>query len=160
MIRKSLFIGLTLVLIAALLALIVQGRKLEKEQPLRQVEVVQQSKPSATRVLGPQDIEIVRSKMQWEDDSAQTKAPRTALHEVEIRNNGSAAYAGIQLRFTYLSGGGKTVETRVHNIVMDIPPGAVLRLDDIKFNNLPPSAKDFRVVIDYADLGTADLQEK
>ncbi|MBP1624567.1 MAG: hypothetical protein H6Q07_2587, partial [Acidobacteria bacterium] len=53
MIRKSLFWGLTLVLVVALISLIVRGRRLEKQQAGKSVEVVQESEPSPIRVLAP-----------------------------------------------------------------------------------------------------------
>ncbi len=152
MIRKSLFLGLTLVLIAALAALMIQGRRMEKEQPPRQMEIVQQSKPTAIRVLEPQDMKIVQSKIQWEGDP---QKPRTARHEIEIRNNGPVSYSGIQLRVTYLSGDGKALATRERYVAKDIPPGEVLRTDDITFGDLPPSTKHFHVTIDYGDLGSS-----
>jgi len=160
MIRKSLFLGLTLVLVVALITLIVRGRQMEKQQPPREVEVVQQSKPTATRVLGPRDLEILQSKMRWEGEVDGMQPSRTARHEIEIRNNGDVPYGEIQLRFTYLAAGGKTLIDRTHVLTKELAPGASLKIEDIVAGDIPVAAENSRVTIDYADLGPASNRSK
>jgi len=144
LIRKYLFLGLTLVLIVALVNLIIRGRRLEKEQAGKPVEVVKQSKPSPTRVLKPGDLEIVGSAMQRDPSGA-------ALHSVEIRNSGNSAYGRIRLQFAYLDGGGKFLETKYYSISREIKPGANIKLD-IKMEAAPESATNALVAITYADM--------
>jgi len=66
MMRRYLFLGLTLVLFVALTNLIIRGCRLQKEQAQKLVETVEEAKPTATRVLGPQDLRIVLAKMALE----------------------------------------------------------------------------------------------
>jgi hypothetical protein len=146
MIRKSLFWGLTVVLVAALVSLIVRGRRLEKQEAAQAVEVVRQSKPSPTRVLAPQDLAIEGSAMQ-------RSANLTALHEVEIHNNGSVPYTGIQLEFIYLDRAGKIVSTEKHTLGRTvIMPGQSFVAEDIRIEGVPASVEKFRTSVLSADM--------
>jgi len=153
MLRKYLFLGLTLVLVVALVNLIIRGRRLEKQQASRRVEVVEQSKPTATRVLAPQDLEITQSKMWFEEAAGGRNQSQTARHEIEIRNNGHVAYSRIQLSFEYLDRRGNVSSTKTHPITRTILPGAELKVSDIRIEGLPGSAASSRVAIVYADIG-------
>ena len=146
MIRKYLFLGLTLVLIVALVNLIIRGRRLEKQQAGKSVETIKESKPTPTRVLRPDDLEIIGSSMQ-------RGAAGPALHTVEIRNNGHYSYSRIQLRIAYMDRGGKLLETKHYSIVRDISPGWT-RVTDIRVEAVPDLAARAQVTIDYADLDT------
>jgi len=152
MIRRSMFWGLTLVLIIALAALILRGRRMEKQQAGRLVEIVQKSQPTPTRALAPPDIEIVRATMRLEKGAGGKARDLTAHHEIEIRNNGSVPYGEIQLRFTYLGGSGKPLAYRTHTLEEGITPGAILKMTGIVFGDLPDAAANSRASVDYADL--------
>jgi hypothetical protein len=154
------FLGLTLVLIVALVTLIIKGRRLEKQQAGRAVEVVQKSKPSPTRAFSPRDLEIVHSKMQLEEKAGEKNQTHAARHEIEIRNNGSVPYGEIQFRFVYLDRSGKVLATKTRSVDQSVLPGATLNMTDIVAEDLPNSAADCRVSIDYADLGPASAQTK
>ena len=158
MIRRSLFLGLTLVLVVALVTLIIRGRRLEKQQIGRIVEVVQKSKPTPTRALSPPDLEIVQSKMQLEREAGRKGPLRTARHQIELRNSGSVPYAATQLRFAYLDRGGKVLDTRTHTVAQGILPGAILKVTDIVVSDLPSAVANCRASIDYADFGPAPPQ--
>lgn len=144
MIRKYLFWGLTLVLLVAIINLIVRGRRLEKEQAAKGNEIVQQSKPEATRVISPRDLAVSTAAMRLEPGG-------TARHSVEIRNTGSHPYSRIQIRFVYLDASSKTVAERTHIIAETIKPGALLR-SDIVIKEAPSSAVRSEASILYADL--------
>jgi len=152
MIRKSLFWGLTLVLLAALVNLIIRGRRLEKHEAAQLVEVVQQSTPSPTRVLAPQDLEILRSEMRLETQSGEEAQSRTDHHGFEIRNNGKVAYRGMRLSLEYLDSGGKVLVTRAQTLAQPLVPGATLKLDDIRVEGLPVSTASCRAAVSYADI--------
>lgn len=146
MIRKSLFWGLTLVLVVALVSLILRGRRLEKQEAAQATEVVRQSQPSPTRVFAPQDLEIEGSTMQQSPGSV-------ALHEVEIHNNGSVPYNRIQLEFVYLDREGKVLSTKTHSFNRaDIKPGQTFTATDIRIEGVPASASKFRATILFADM--------
>jgi hypothetical protein len=154
MIRKSLFLGLTLVLIVALINLIIRGRRLEKEKSSKLVEVVKDSEPTPTRVLAPQDLEIIQSTMKLVREAAVKQLP-TARHEIEIRNVGKVSYGEIQLRVVYLDRNGKVLTTKTRSIAQTILPGITLKFADILIDGVPASAAACRVTIVYADMGLA-----
>jgi hypothetical protein len=152
MIRKSLFSGLTLVLAVALVTLIIRGRKLEKQRAVQSVEVVQQSRPTATRVLMPRDLEVLNPTMQMESG-------HSALHGLEIRNSGRVPYNRIQLRFAYLDRDRRTVATKTHSVERVIASGASIKLTDISIEKFPSSAALIQVSIVYADIGALPSQD-
>jgi hypothetical protein len=157
MIRKSLFWGLTLVLMVALINLIIRGRRLEKQQSGRFAEDVRESQPTPTRVLVPRDLEIVQAKMRLEAQGSGKDRYQTARHEIEIRNNGKVPYGGIQLSFDYLDRSGKVLATKTQSVAQTILPGTSEKLPDIKVEGLAASTADFQAAILYADIGRAPL---
>ncbi len=152
MIRKSVFWGLTLVLIAVLVWLIIRARELESQQSLQPVEVVQESKPTATRVLAPQDLEIVQSQMELAVESSGELTRAAALHNLLIRNNGATPYSYLQLKFTYSNRSGKVLATRSHGIGETIQPGALLDIQKITIDDVPSEAAQCAATIIYADI--------
>jgi len=145
MIRKSFFWGLTLVFVVALVSLILRGCHMEKQQSAKPDEIVQQSQSSPTKVLRPEDLQIVSSTMQRGNS-------RTA-HEIEIRNNGIVRYSGIQLAFTYLNQAGKVLLKKTH--VLDgvsIPPGSSFTARNVSVEGVPASAAKLQVSILSADM--------
>ncbi len=152
MIRKSLFLGLTLVLIVALIALIVRGYKMEKEQVHKPSEAVEEAKPTPTRVLAPQDLEIVEMKTVLEKEGDEKGPSRIARHDIEIRNNGKVAYGDIQLRFVYFSLGHKTLRTKIYSANQIIPPEKILKLDNIRISDIPIAAVTSKASIICADI--------
>lgn len=155
MIRKSLFWGLTIILVAVIINLMIQGRRLEKEGAGQVVEAIQESKPSSTRVLGPRDLEIVRSKIMVENESDMKRQSYTARHEIEIQNNGNVSYGEICLRFTYLDGKGDILATKTRSINRTLLPGADLTISDIMIGDIPATTTNSRATIVYADVGHA-----
>ena len=154
MIRKSLFWGLTLVLVAALVSLIIRGRQMEKLQAEKPVEVVEQALPSPIKVLQPDDLQVVNSTMQHESDHA-------ALHEIEIRNNGVVPYTGIYIALVYLNQGGKVVQTRHQALVgITVLPGQSYSAANIRVEEVPASATKFQISILSADMLAAGAAEQ
>jgi len=155
MIRKSMFLGLTLVLVVALVYLVIRGRQAEKEQAGKPVEIIQKSKSTPTRELGPPDLEIVDSGIRLQEGGKEGDQARTAHHQIAIRNNGHSAYGEIQLRFSYLDRGGKVLVARTHSITQGIQAGETLRVADIAIGDLPAAAAGSRTEIASADLAPA-----
>jgi hypothetical protein len=153
MMRKYLFLGLTLVLIVALTNLIIRGCRLQKKQAQQLVETVEEAKPTATRVLEPQDLKIVLSKMVLETKkNEEGKQAHTARHEIEIYNSGNVSYKEIQLRLDYRDRSGKTIETRSHTVIQTVSPGVTLKLPNISIDKAPSSAMDPKIIIVSADI--------
>jgi hypothetical protein len=153
MIRKSLFWGLTLVLVAALVSLIIRGRQLEKQQAEKPAEVVEQSPSSPIRVLQPDDLHIVNSSMQHDSGTM-------AVHEIKIRNNGIVPYNGICVAFVYLNQAGKVIQTRNQILVgVTVFPGQNHSAANIRVEEVPASATKVQLSIlsaDMLDAKTAD----
>jgi hypothetical protein len=160
MIRRSVFLGLTLVLVVALVSLIVRGRRLEKQQAGKPAELVQKSKSSPIRVFRPRDLEIVQSKSQLEAKAGAKGRSLAALHKIEVRNNGSVPYGEIQFRLVYLDRSGRELAIRTHPVTQGILPGTILKVTDIMVGDLPAAATESRISIDYADFGRAPPQGK
>jgi len=160
MIRRSLFWGLTLVLIVALTFLINRSCRLEKEQAQQLVETIEQAKPSSTRALEPRDLKIVQSKMELESADSGDKTSSTARQEIEIYNGGNAPYREIQLRFAYRDRSGKVIASKTYSVTQTIRPGGALKLDNIKIADIPSSAATLQATIVYADIGLSSSSKQ
>ena len=152
MLRKMLFWGLTLMLVAVIVSLAVRSRHQEKKQAAAVVEVVRQSKPTATRVVAPQDLMIVESKMKLVAASAKEQTTAAAQHEVVVHNDGPVGYGNVQLKFTYLGRGEKVLESKTCVVAKPIPPGQTVSLGDISIEGVPPAATRCTTQILSADL--------
>jgi len=156
MFRKTLFWGLTLMLVAVLVSLVIRSRREEKKQAPAVVEVVQESKPTATRVLSPLELVIVEAKMELAgvDGKPPTKdqSTATAHHQVVVRNDGPAGYSNVQLKLTYLGRGEKILESKTYVVAKPIPPGQTVSLGDISIEGVPAAATHCTARILYADL--------
>jgi hypothetical protein len=156
MIRKSLFWGFTFILVVVLILLIVRSSRLENQAD-KSEEPIQESKPSLTRVLAPQLLELAQPKLrlELEQESDGKNQSQTAWHEFEILNKGREPYSSILLTIDYMDRSGKVLATKTYLNKKNIMPGAILKLAGIKFMGLPVSTASCRVEITYADLGPA-----
>jgi hypothetical protein len=154
MVRRSLFFGLTLLLVAAIAFLAMRGRRQEKEQDTEIVEKVEKAQLSPTRVFFPQDILIALLKTDWQKKENQTGPSYTAIHAIEVCNRGNLPLKEIQLRFVYRWGSTKQ-ETRAHSVVKSIPAGATVTILDVSVDGLPQIAANARASVVYADIGAA-----
>jgi hypothetical protein len=158
MFRKSLFLGLTMMLAAALVYLVIQGRRQEKRRRTtsRPVEIVRESPPSLTRVIAPDDIGIIESKMElgapgaWAGQVA--PAGVTATHHFVVGNNGRTAYHSFMLKLSYIGHQEKVLETRMLPVAEMLQPGQVRSIGEIKVDNVPAGAVKCIAKIASADL--------
>jgi hypothetical protein len=150
MIRRSLFIGLTIALVAVIAVLVIQGRRSENKETKapRPAELVRESKPTATRSLAPADLEIVKSEMILRPAAA----PGGAEHRVVIRNRGQAAYGSALLRFAYLAPGDKPLGRMTCRVTETLQPGQERSIGGILFEKTPPGAVGARVEIVWAEI--------
>jgi len=158
MTRKWLFGALTVVLLAVLVTLIIQGHKLEKQKANQPVEIIQKSKPSLTRALGPKDIELVRSEMKMESGGSGDEKVHRTRHRLEIRNTGKVAYESIELSFDYLDSRNQVLDTRTYSVNQAVSPGSTLNIEDIEIDSIPPAAVDFKVTVLFADIANLNSQ--
>ena len=153
MVRKTLFIGLTGMLVVVLGYLIFQGRKNEKmlqQEVRRPVEVVKDSKPTLTRVFAPFDLEIVESKTKLSGE-----AIRTAKHTLVIQNKGNNTYEGVLVKFSYFGSGDKVLESQTRKVSEVFQPGQAREAGEIVVDNLPKETKRSTARILSADLEPA-----
>jgi len=157
--RKWLFLGLTLVLVGVLVSLIIQGHRIEKQKAGQPVEIIQESIPTATRVLAPKDLQLLQSNMRFEERPDKSSQFKIARHEIEVRNSGTVAYGKIELSFDYIDRRGKVLASRTHSVSRAVLPDSTLKLSDISIDDVPISAEDFRVAVLYADIGNPSVSE-
>ncbi|MBN2242171.1 MAG: hypothetical protein JW793_05735 [Acidobacteria bacterium] len=142
--RKYLFYGLTIVLASFFIFLAVQGRRIEKEQLRQGAGIVQNYKPTPTRVLAPGDLEIISFSM--------APPQRAGRHEMEIRNSGDVSYCEIRLSLSCFDASGNAILELPFSIKDAIPPGETLLAADIPMKDIPAGAADCRPGIVYADI--------
>jgi hypothetical protein len=155
MIRKSVFWGLTFLLVVVLISLALRGGRLEKQQADKPMEVIQESVSTPTRVLRPKDLEVARSKMRLEKKVDGDTPSLCAWHEIEILNaKKETSYEKIQLSIDYMDRQGKVLSTKPYSAAGTIMPGDILRLADIKIEGLPVQAVNSRTAIVYAEIAS------
>jgi len=155
MIRRQIFYGITLILLAVILFLLLRGRSAEKEREAQNLKLEEiASEPSSpVRAILPGDLEIVEAKVSLTRNPDEKDAA-TARHDITIRNTGEGSYVGLWLRMEYVDEKGKPVEIRTHEINEALPSGGTLRVSDIAIDGLPDGAADFNAAILSADLET------
>ena len=156
MIRRQIFFGLTLVLLAIVIFLLLRGRKAEQEWEAQNLdaEETQNAPSSPTRLLTPRNLKLVQTRVSFESvpEAAEGKGPAAAHHDVTIRNSGDDAYDSLRLRLEYLDRNGKVLADRIHAVGESLPPRETLHLEDITIDDLPDGLTDCRVSIISADL--------
>lgn len=151
MLRRSLFWGLTLMLGAVLVWLIINGRKEEARLASAPSEVVQTARLSATRAIAPGDLEVAEAEV----GRINRETALEQLGPVVIRNRGSVAYHGTMLRLQCLDSAGKLLDTRTHLAPDTIAPGQNITVGGIALEKVPHSTFRYRISIAYSDLGPA-----
>ncbi len=151
MVRRSLFWGLTLLLVAVLVWLIINGRKEESRRASAPSEVVQTAKLSPTRAVAPSDLEVA------EPDAARTNRGDLPdqLGPVAIHNRGSVAYHGTMLRLRCLDSSGKVLDTRTLLVPETIAPGQTITVGPIALEKVPHGTVRYHIGIAFSDVGTA-----
>jgi|WetSurMetagenome_2_1015567.scaffolds.fasta_scaffold35103_2 hypothetical protein len=160
MLRKCLFLGLTLVLVVALIYLFIYGKQLEKQPAGTSEEITQESEATPTRVLSPQDLEVVQPKLRLEKVSSGKDQSQTAWHAMEILNKGKVVYGGILLTIDYMDSSGKVLATKAHAVEKSIAPATALNLAEIKAMGLPVPVASCRIEITYADIASASKRKQ
>jgi len=159
MIRRQLFLGLTLVLLIVLAFLITRGRRAEQQQAEQSAETfgtpIEKAPMSPTRALTPKELNIVRFETSWTRGSGEENAGVSARHELEIRNTGDVSYKGLRIKTDYLDKKRKSLATRIVVIDKSVPPGNTLTIPDVIAENLPSATVDCRIAIVSADIAAS-----
>jgi len=142
MFRKSIFLGLMVLLGAVMVALVVQGRRQEQKQAAAKVyEVVKQFKPTATRVIAPQDLEIV---------------PSDGAARFTIRNHGTVTYSNPEVEFVYLGQNGRVLQSQTVKIDKVISPGQEVTIENMGSDKIPEETRRTQLKIRSAELVSPD----
>lgn len=154
MVRRSIFLGLMILLGSVLVYMVLSSRRQEKRIAAAPAEIIRKSKPSAIRVLSPPDLQVTESTMEILPAPAGSGsvAEVSARHSVTLRNQGSRHYTGFMLRLNYLSGSGSSIETRSRQFSQDLPAGETFRLQELLMEGLQGNVKACSVSVIWADL--------
>jgi len=152
MFRQSIFLGLMLVLGSVLVYLILSARKEEKQVAARPREITRDSKPTATRVVSPSDLEVVSSGMKTKEAGEAAAAGFSARHDITLRSTASVPYGKLMLSITYQTSSGIPIDSRSHAVTQIVPPGGTVRLPEIETDNLPRRPAACRILVSWADL--------
>jgi hypothetical protein len=154
MFRRSIFLGLMVLLGSVLVYMVLSARRQEKRISSPPAEIVRQSKPSATRVLAPEDLQVADSstKILPPSGGSGTAAEVAARHSVTVRNAGKRHYRGFMLRFDYSTASGRSIESRSREISQDVPPGGKVAIQELLMEGLPDKVKHCIVRVAWADL--------
>lgn len=155
MIRKSVFWGLTVVLVAVLVSLIVRSRSIEKQSTPKVTEVVKTAQSSPIRILAPQDLKVVKSDLKFVELAPQSapnaNAPSMPELEVSLENRGPAPYVGVQMHITFLGTRQNILGSRNYLAEQVLPPGQTTSIGNIKLDDVPKKAAKCEVTIISAD---------
>ncbi len=155
MFRKSIFLGLMVMLGASIVYLIISGRRRERleQQSPHPVEIIQNAKPSATRIYAPDDLRILSVRR---EGGADASAPAAFI--IEVRNNGSVAYANLLTKLTCSEGKDKASETRDCQLKEPALPAKTTVYQNIAIEPAVGEAARCSGRIIYADINLASTQ--
>jgi hypothetical protein len=140
MFRRSLFLGLMVLLGAVLVSLVVQGRRQEKKEvATRVVEVVKQFKPTPTVVIAPLDLQIIGSDN---------------IVRFAIRNQGTMTYNNPEVEIVYLTGDGRVLKSEIVKIDKVIPPGQEIPVENAVSGKAPERTRRTLLKLHSAELCT------
>ncbi len=141
MFRKYLFLGLTAMLGAVFVYLVVQSRRAERRviSP-GPVEIVRTSRPSATRAIAPADL-----------SAGMCRVSGSGI-EVQIRNGGRSSYHNIMLQLSFLAKNNSPLGTRKQLVRDTVPGGGMISASGIQLQDLPAGAARCTAQVLYADI--------
>ena len=157
MLRKSIFLGMTILLGAVLVSLVLSGRKEEKRLASAPSEIVRTAKATPTRSMAPGDLDVGESKVELvaPDRNHKNAAGPVARCQLVIRNHGQIAYHDVMLRLQCLGSSGKDLDYRTQLVPETIQPGQILTIRDVTIEKIPPGTARCLLSVFYANLGPA-----
>ncbi len=156
MIRKYLFLGLTGLLGAVVVWMVITTREMGKGAGRGPAEVTRVARPTPTKAFSPLDLELLECTVEYRaaEDPAQQQL---AVHRLVIRNRGTVPYKNLLLDLSYLGGAGETVGERKVLVAGDgIAPGQILELDGLKIEAAPQRAAACTARIISAEIGAVE----
>jgi len=157
MFRKSVFLGMMVLLGAVLVSLVISGRKEEQRKATVPTEIVKTAKATATRSMAPEDLDVGESKVQLTAASRNQSgaAEPRALCQLVIRNRGRIAYHDLALKLQCLGSSGKQLGQLTQLVPETVQPGQVLTISDVMIDKLPAGTARCTLSVLYANLGPA-----
>ena len=157
MLRKSIFLGMTVLLGAVLVSLVLSGRKEEKRLASASSEIVRTAKATPTRSMAPGDLDVGESRVELvaPDRNQKNAAGPVARCQLVIRNHGQIAYHDVMLRLQCLGIRGKDLDYRTQLVPETIQPGQILTIRDVTIDKIPPGTARCLLSVFYANLGPA-----
>ena len=155
MFRKALFGGLTVMLAAVLIRLIIQGRRQETRLAAATGEIVKAARSSSTRVIAPKDLVV--SLNQPPEGSGQ---PVRSFGKVTIRNESNRTYRNVMLRLSFAGTDGKILGTRNHLVTDIIGPAQIFAAGEISPDGAPGGAARCEARILYSEFLPPDSGAK
>ncbi len=138
--RRYLFLGLTAMLTAVLVYLVVQSRRIEAPPGSpRPVEIVRESHPTATRAIAPADLTGV---CRVNDGTV----------DVEIRNSGRSGYRNVMLKLSFRTKNNTLLEPRNQLVRVSVAGGDGVSATGIPVPDLPAGAVHCSAQVLYADI--------
>jgi hypothetical protein len=157
MVRKSVFLGMMLLLGAVLVSLVIRGRKEEMKTASGPLEVVKTAKGTPTRALIPKDLDAGDSTVELATrrHDAPGAAEQSARCQLVIHNRGQIAYHNIVVSLQCVGSKGKSLKPRTQMVAETIQPGQALTIHDLSMDGIPSDATRCTLSVLYANVGTA-----
>jgi hypothetical protein len=157
MFRKSIFLGMMVLLGAVLVSLVLSGRKEEMRLGSAPSEVVKTAKATPTRSMAPGDLDITESKVELVAPARNQKSAvgPVAHCQLVIRNHGQIAYHDVMLKLHCLRSNGKDLDYRTQLVPETIQPGQILTIPDVTIDEIPPGTARCTLSVLYANIGPA-----
>ena len=157
MFRKSIFLGMMVLLGAVLVSLVLSGRKEEMRLAKAPSEIVKIAKATPTRSLAPADLDVADSKVELAapDRKQKNAAGQVARCQIVIRNHGQIAYHDAMLKLRCLGSNGKDIDSRTQFVPETIQPGQTLTIRDVTIEKIPPRTARCTLSVLYASIGAA-----
>ncbi len=141
MFRRYLFLALTLMLAVVFVYLVIQSRREAKQvTETRSVEVIHESRPTATRAIAPADIEVAGCTV--------TQSGAGPAVRVDLRNAGHTGYRNLMVRIKLGAG---PADSRAALVRDTVSAGATLSAD-IKLEPPPAHVAGCSAQVLYADV--------
>jgi hypothetical protein len=159
MLRRSLFLGIMVMLGAVLVYLVWKGRKEEtRAVAARPKEVIRETKPTALRAISPPELSVLNCRLRLETESGVGRPPGSksgGTQDVEIRNAGESEYQSVMLKISYLGRGNRILESRKQLVSQPLPPGADITVQAIRIESVPAGTTGCLARVLYADVATS-----
>jgi hypothetical protein len=152
--RRSLFLGLTILLGAVLVWLVVNSRKEEARIASVPGEIVRTAKSSPTRALLPKDLDPSgsRADLRAREKAGRGNKSRIAHLDLVVRNLGSSPYSDPAVRLEWINSRGAPVGAETKVLPGVVRPGQAISVSGVVVEAVPEQAVRCNISILHADV--------